>query len=333
MVLIMTIYDIAKEAGVSASTVSRVITGSAKVKQETKDRVNAILQKHNFVPDQNARVLVSGASKLIGIVIEDIRIDHHTSIAYFIESKLREIGYCGIILNSGSQLNHINSCINILVKRKVEAIILVGSRYQDEEVLKSIQKNFPKGPALLLNGHSQMDNMWSIVIDEEDGVRQCVEKLYSIGKRNIAYIQKPTTASGQRKKNGYIGKMLELGYTEENLLIVDSSPNIEDGYLNTMKALYHDKNIDGIIYSEDIIAVGGIKALLSVGKSIPDDVAVISINNSIYCDIVSPRLTSLNTAMEELSTVSVKLLQDVLQGNNPDKTTTIKLDIVLRETT
>ncbi len=329
----MTIYDIAKEAGVSASTVSRVITGKVKVKKETKDKINEILKKHNFIPDQNARILVNGASKLVGIILEDIRMGHHTSITYEIEEKLAEIGYCGIILNSGSNIEQIDNCIKILANRKVEAIIFVGSLYQKTDVINSIEKNFPKNPTILLNGFAECNNMWNIVIDELNGVSKCVELLYSKGKRKIAYIQKPRTASGERKKHGYINKMLELGHKEEELIIIDSEPTVEDGYLSAMKALYRDKNIDAFICSEDLIAVGAIRALSSIGKKIPEEVSIVGINNSIYCDVVTPRLTSLNTALDELGKVSVNLLIDILNGKDPIKTTTIGLDIVIRETT
>lgn len=329
----MTIYDIAKEAGVSASTVSRVITGNVKVKKETQDKVNELLSKYDFVPDPNAQGLVSGSSKLVGIVLEDIRNEHHTSIAYVIENKLREKGYCGIILSSGAKFVEIEDCISTLVQRKVDGIILVGSLFQDEKIIDCINTNFPSGPTILLNGEYSSENLWSIVINEFEGVYKCVDLLYNSGKRNIAYIQKPRTASGERKRDGYIKKMVELGYPKESLVIIDAEPSIESGYLCTMKAFYTDKTIDAIIYSEDLIAIGGIKALHALNKSIPGDVAVIGIDNSIYCDIITPRLTSLNTALEELGRVSINLLLDILDGENPPKTKYLDIDIVIRETT
>ncbi len=329
----MTIYDIAKEAGVSASTVSRVMSGKVDVKPETKERVRRIVDKYNFVPDASARNLVNGTTQLVGILVEDVRNGHHASITYAIDSKLRENGYCGIILNSGNETEEIDSCLGTLAQRKVEGVLLVGSLYQREDVIESLKKNFPSTPAILLNGQSNADTFWNVVIDEHKGVRDCVEMLKCKGKKQIAYIQKPWTASSLRKKEGFIAGMRVEEDAAQTLMIFDSEPTAESGYMVTMQAFYTHKDIDAIIYSEDLMAVGGVQALRALGKSIPHEVSVMGIDNSFYCDIVEPRLSSLDTKFEELGTVATKLLIKILNGNQPPKLTKIDCSIVVRETT
>ena len=97
----MTIYDIAKEAGVSASTVSRVINNKPGVRKETKKKIQQLLAKYNYSPNEAARGLVTQASKIIGILVDDIRTIHHTDGAYIIERELVKLGYCCIIFNTG----------------------------------------------------------------------------------------------------------------------------------------------------------------------------------------------------------------------------------------
>ena len=97
----MTIYDIASEAGVSASTVSRVINNKKGVNLETSDRVERLLKKYHFEPNASAQGLVSHSSKIIGIMMSDIRTSHHAEGAYFIEQQLQKSGYACIIINSG----------------------------------------------------------------------------------------------------------------------------------------------------------------------------------------------------------------------------------------
>ena len=97
----MTIYDIAKEAGVSASTVSRVINNKPGIKAETRHKIQELLKKYNYTPDAAARGLVMQSTKMIGILIVDIRVTHHTESAFVIEKELTKLGYCCITMNTG----------------------------------------------------------------------------------------------------------------------------------------------------------------------------------------------------------------------------------------
>ncbi|ONI40598.1 hypothetical protein AN640_08690 [Candidatus Epulonipiscium fishelsonii] len=329
----LTIYEIAKEAGISASTVSRVINGNERVKKETREKVIEILNKYNFTPDQTARGLASGFSKLVGIAIEDIRNGHHNSIAFDIENKLRENGYFGIIVNTTANLNLITECVEGLINRNVEGIVFLGSLYQDSNIMEMLKCKFSKKPILLVNGEYVADNLWSLIINEFDGVGKCVELLFNQGKKNIAYIQKPTTASGFRKKEGFIQKMVQLGFKKDELCIINAQPNIEAGFDATIQAFSIKKNINGIIYSEDLLAVGGLKALNMLQKSVPNDVAIIGIDDSIYSEITTPRITTLNPCLNILGEKSANILMDILKGKTPPKYTIIETNIVIKETT
>ena len=98
----MTIYDIAREAGVSASTVSRVINDKPGVAKDKRERVQALLAKHQYVPNEAARGLVTSSSRMIGILLADIRQEHHISGAYYIANELSGRGYSSLVMNAGS---------------------------------------------------------------------------------------------------------------------------------------------------------------------------------------------------------------------------------------
>ncbi len=329
----ITIYDIAKEAETSTTTVSRVISGKGKFKPETVERINRVLRKYDFAPDYNAQGLVNGGSKLIGILTEDIRNQHLNSISHNIESQLRENGYCAVIMNTSNENYRIDTCIDILSKRKVEAIVLVGSLYENTAVRNSIVKHFAKGPVIMVNGKSDLSNVWSIIANEHNGIYRCVDLLKSTGKKHIAYIQKPSTASSLRKREGFIAKMLELGYKEENLNIIDCELDINDAYKNTIKLMKKSPETDGIIYSSDLLAFGGVDALLDLGKRIPEDVAVIGVNNSDYTEMSKPKITSLDTRMDILGKISAELVIDILNGKKPKPSTMVELEIAVKQTT
>ena len=125
----MTIYDIAKEAGVSGSTVSRVINNRPGINAETRKRVQAVLAKYDYSPDEAARGLVSRNSGMIGILVSDIRNLHYIEGAYIIEEKMLESGYCSIILNTGDDSSGRAGYIKLLASRRVKGAVLIGSSF------------------------------------------------------------------------------------------------------------------------------------------------------------------------------------------------------------
>lgn len=149
----MTIYDIAKEAGVSASTVSRVINNRPGVSIEVRRKVQRILKKYDYFPSETARGLVNQTSKIIGILVDDLRTSHHTEGAYIIERELAKLGYCCIILNTGTDDKSKADYLKVLKQRRVDGAVLMGSSFQSQEVEKAITKYLPNRPVVMANGY------------------------------------------------------------------------------------------------------------------------------------------------------------------------------------
>ena len=170
----MTIYDIAELAGVSASTVSRVINNKPGIKEATRQKVKALLREYNYTPDENARGLVNKNTKLIGIMIADIRSAHHTDLTYVVEKYLRNKGYCGIILNAGSKTEEMEEAVRLLAKRRVDGVLIVGSVFQNDKVKNAISEHFANIPVVFANGEFNLPNVYCVIVDECDGVERFV---------------------------------------------------------------------------------------------------------------------------------------------------------------
>lgn len=125
-----TIYEIAEKAGVSTSTVSRVINNYPYIKKETREKVQKILKEFKYIPNDTARSLVNKSSRMIGVLISDIRTTHYTEGVYYIQQEFSEKGYSCLIYNTGTDPEKQASYIQLLRQRKVEAVILIGSIYQ-----------------------------------------------------------------------------------------------------------------------------------------------------------------------------------------------------------
>ncbi len=199
----VTIYDIAREANVSASTVSRVINGKAGVNEQTRNRVLELLQKHHYTPNESARGLVNRASKLVGILIADIRNLHHMEGAYYIQSELEKQGYCGIVMNTGTGPEGLSRALSNLERRQVDGAVLMGSIFQNEVTAEAIANHLDQIPVIMINGYLDLPNCYCVLSEERDGVRECVNVLVSMGRKRIAYITNAPTPSNDLKQEGF----------------------------------------------------------------------------------------------------------------------------------
>lgn len=327
----MTIYDIAREAGVSASTVSRVINEKPGVNPETRERVRALLKAHRYVPNEAARGLVTHSSRLVGVLVADIRNQHHIEGAYYIAKELTRLGYCALVLNTGNSDEERAAGIRMLETRKVEAAVLMGSIFQTEAVRAAIADSLPDAPVFMLNGELDLPNVYSVLSDDRAGTADCVAYLARRGRKRVAFLVDQPTPSSRLKQAGY-----EEGAAAANiptLVISGVEGSVEGGYEATKALLAQHTEIDGVIASLDIIACGALRAIAESGRRVPQDVAVIGTDNSVYCEICSPRLTSLNTMVFESGVAIAHKLVDCLEGRRTSRRTMLFTDLVERAST
>ena len=140
----VTIYDIARIAKVSASTVSRAISGNAPVKKATQERIFKIMREYNYIPNAAARALVTQSSRMVGVLVTDLRTTQHTSGIYYIERELSANGYSCLIYNTGRREEDWVRYIRMLSEREVDAAILMGAIYQSETVRQALQTHLPQ---------------------------------------------------------------------------------------------------------------------------------------------------------------------------------------------
>lgn len=328
----VTIYDIAKIADVSPSTVSRVINNRPNVKEATRRRVMALLEQYDYSPNETARSLVTQSSRMIGILISDIRTTHHTDGIFYLQRALSEQGYSCLIYNTGMNAAEQTQYIQAIEQRKVDAAVLMGSIYQTNHMKEAICRYLPSTPVFICNGYLDLPNVYGIIADERDGVADCVKLLAGKGRQNTAFIVDRATPSNLLKQAGYEeGVARFCGGAEP--IIIRSGPTTEDIYRATQELMGAHPDINGIICSEDLLAVIGIRALVEMGVRIPDDVAVIGINNSRYTELCTPTLTSLDNMLYDLSLTIVEDVSNVLQGKHISKKVMIYSKIVERQST
>lgn len=336
----MTIYDIAKAAGVSASTVSRVINNKPGINEKTREKIQKILDEENFSLNQTARGLSTQSTKMIGILLEDIRISHHTESAYIIEQEMTKHGYTCLTFSTGPSKERKAEYIRLLEQRRVDGAILIGSMFGAKEVAKSIGKHLSDIPIVIANGYIDLPNVFGVLVNEEQGVMDCVKLLEQKGKRKIAFLQDHDTPSNNAKRAGFEHSMLLRGFQKDEILVYslengDLNPEytIENGKNLTKMALEEHPDIDGIIYSVDLFAVGGLEYMEEKGISVPDQISIMGIDNTLYGKVCRPRLTTLNNKLLETSRYASRMLLEALEQKEISHKIMLFTDIIERETT
>jgi len=314
----MNLHDIAREAGVSIATVSRVINNSPLVTEETRRRVQEIIDKYSYTPNALARGLIQKTTKTIGVLAIDIRHPYFSFVVHSTERQLSCYGYNTFLCNTGGKLEEKIKYIQALLEKKVDGLIFVGSVYKEKKDNKHIINASSKVPVILLNNHIHADNIYSILCDDRKGTYEAAKYLISTGRKNIIYIHSSNTFSGLSKKRGYKDAIRESGIGKgmERIINADlDSASLPEKIISE----YKREKFDGIITSDDILANIAISTLYKMHIKVPDDVSVIGYNDSSICSFTYPSLSSVNSQMEELGIEGARLMDSILKGNRPDK--------------
>lgn len=330
----MTIYDIAREAGVSPSTVSRVINDKPGVNRERRRKIKELLERYHY--NANAEVQAPGThhSRVVGILVADVRTAHHMEGVYHIANELARNGYYSFVLNAGENDIERVENIRILKRQQVEAVVLIGSIFQSECLKTAIVEYLPQAPIFMLNGFIDLPNVYAVLSDERSGVEDCVKLLASKGHRNIVFIRDRLTPSTLLKTEGFQNGMVALGWRANDLWIYTEESGTQDiAYTVMRRALIEHPQLNGVICTLDIMACGVLRALREQVRQVPRDVSVMGIDNSVYAELCTPRLSSLDNMIMDSSVSIAHKLIDHLTGRPTNQRTVLYTNIVERETT
>lgn len=328
----MNIYDIAREAGVSIATVSRVLNHKASVSPATRARVEQVLAQHNYTPSAIAQGMVSKSLRTVAVLTVDIRFPHYANTAYTIEREFSRRGYDVLLCNTGGDRDTVLRYLRGVVKKQVDGIVLVGSVFNaichGEEMRSLLQR----APLVLANGKLDLPNASSVLVDDRQGIGMAVEHLVGRGRRHLFYIQDKYTASAEDKRRGFV-EALERAGLDPAGRVFRTHDTLADGMEAARAILAGDLPCDAIVCGEDLTAVGALKALLRAGVAVPGQVAVTGYNNSAYAQLCEPPLTTVDNKGEQAARLCVQLLESCIEKGGTATTVTVQPQLVLGETT
>lgn len=333
----MTIYDISEKAGVSIATVSRVLNGSSSVSEKTRQKVLDIIEQYGYTPNAFARGLGLNTMKTIGIMCADSSDLYLAKAVYYIEQKLRANGYDSLLCCTGYELASKAASMNLLITKKVDSIILVGSNfvYEKDQDNRYIAEAAAQIPVMVLNASMDAPNVYSVMSDDYASMYEATRQMLSDGIEDILYFYNSHSYSGKKKLAGFRAAMADAHPGQEPLIEFyhDSHEDIH-AMVRHLKAV-QDKGIGfhGVIAADDNLALAAVKYAAEAGLRIPEDFCVIGYNNSMLAECCEPELTSIDNKLETLCQHLITTLLGILEGREMPKKTLFSGEIIRRGTT
>ena len=312
----MNIYDIARIAGVSIATVSRVVNGSDKVSEKTRKRVLEIIDQTEYKPNAFAQGLGLNTMHTVGILVPDISDIYMSSAVSFLEQQLHQNGYECILSCSGFVPERKHSHVQMLLSKHIDALILVGSTYAGSgdapQETDYIREAAQQVPVFLINGVVDGDNICCCVCNDRSTVYDAVQGLIRSGRRRILFLSDSGSYSARQKHAGYEQALLDAGIPVDNDLVMRIRKNriheVRDLLLSRSDLVF-----DAVMCVEDALAVGVVKYAAAKHLQIPSDLSIIGYNNSVLAVASQPELTSIDSRLSDMCSDTVSHLIRKLQ--------------------
>lgn len=320
----ISIEDIAREAGVSTATVSRVINKSPRVRPQTAEKVEAVMRQYNYLPNGIARSLASKTSKTIGIIVSDITNPVYSEMIRSIQDEAERHDYVTIICNSDENMQKEFEFIDLLLEKQVVGVIFPGGRGIGDKYNGHIVKLSQKVPVVLANEYLEGPNIYSIICDKEKGAYEMTRHLLGLGHTRIAMITGYSNYNPTIEKyRGYKKALEDCGLAVGDDLLIYADYQMLGGYKAALKLMRLAVPPTAILAGNDLMAIGAMRALQRHGIRVPQDMAIagyddIKINNYFY-----PALTSVSQDINEIGHRAAKTLIAVLDKSDsiPNKQT------------
>ncbi len=312
----LSIKDVAKLAGVSVATVSRVMNKKVFVKEETTKKVLDAIEKTGYKPNAIARSLKVKNTKSIGIIIPDISSHFFPDVVRGIEDIANEYSYNIILCNTDLNREKEKEYFDVLVEKQVDGIVYMSNTITDEIA----DKMASVGIEILLIS-TDYKELSSITIDNVKAAEDAVKYIISKGVRDIALIGGEMTDpnAGLPRFNGYVKALSEAGISINKDYILEGNYKYESGYEGAKKLLSLKQRPRAIFAASDEMAIGVIRAGLESGYRIPDELMVVGFDDIDMSRMVYPSLTTISQPLYEMGCEGMKLLAKKLHGEKVEQ--------------
>lgn len=336
----ISIRDIARECNVSVATVSRVLNNSGSVKEETRKLVQDVIDRYNYRPNELARGLYTQRTKSIGVILPEITNHFFAKVFLEIEKAAIEYGQTVFLCNTLSD-NALQDFYTLrLSEKQVDGLLLLGGRANETKTniqyVKLLKDVIYPTPVVIINGKldNYYDNCASVSSDEHEAMFQALAYLTGLGHRKIAFLGgKRGIMSTDIKLKALEKAKNSYDYTIKEEWIKVSNYTYQGGEQSMLELLKEKELPTAIIAINDEVAAGIVNTCISKGYNVPGDFSVLGFDNSSISTITMPKITTISHPYEELGSIAVDFLNNMI-NDKPLKGVTnisLKMSIVERE--
>lgn len=309
----VTIEDVARHAGVSIRTVSRVINQRPDVAAATRNRVQAVIEQLGYRPNTLARSMITGQTMTVGVVLPDIANPFFSRAIRGCEDFLNQAGYSIFLCNTDEDLAKEQEYLALLLDRRVDGVIVWGSRSEGDVLAAAVGTELP---VVTVDCHAFNGNVVNINVQNTAGARIATGHLAAAGHRRIGFLAGPVTRlTARRRLNGYLEAMTSAGLPPFVApLVGEAIPSVLQGYEGARQLLAAPERPTALFAYNDLMAAGALLATRYFNLRVPDDVAIVGFDDILMAAMVDPPLTTIRIQQYELGKLTGAKILELLTG-------------------
>lgn len=323
-----TLKDVAKETGLTVTTVSRVLNNRGYISDDTRQKVYAAMKKLNYRPNEVARSLSKQTTNTIGVIVPHVRHPYFSELISNLENEASKRGYKIILCNTQDKKNKQKEYLEMCTSNRVAGIILCSGSISVEE-FDSINMPLITLERYLENGTA------SVECDNYQGGKLAAEHLIKAGCKNLLHISgvHETNMPADNRANGFIDVCEKMGVSHKEIATNLYQYNSLEYHDFLEKAISENRNVDGIFASSDLIAAQILQVCGKLGISVPKDIKLVGFDDVNIASLTTPRITTIHQPIKEMAEMAVELLINAAEGKVVAKRSLLPVCVVKREST
>lgn len=327
-----TIADVARLAGVSTATVSRVLHGTARVSDPVRERVEAAIRRLNYSPSSIARSLATGRTATLGIIVADITNPFFLEIVRGVDAAAARAGYSVFICCSDQDRTRERSYLDALRRRRADGVILAGPhslREEDRDLASA-------APLVLVNSQRRGLPVPAIISDSRQGAYLATRHLIDLGHRRLLHLSGPTDpdfSSTSDRQAGFLAAARAAGLLVEPDQVEPCGATLTGGEAAMKRLLARHRPPFAVFAYNDVAAIGALRACRAAGLRVPEDVSLVGFDNVLPTEYTDPPLTTVNQQKFRMGEEAVVLLLRLIGGESGADDVVLPCDLVVRGST
>jgi LacI family transcriptional regulator len=327
----MTLAQVARKAGVSSATVSRVLNNASIVKNTTRARVMRAAKELNYHPNLHARSLAQGQSRTLGIILSNMENPFFFDIFQVLESYARARGYEAVVANTGYRSEQLVSSVRLMIGWRVAAIAAIVSE-MDEDLIQTITDS--RVPCVFYDVGKPSRNITNVRVDYRKGVEKTVEYLHELGHERIAFIGHHAALGPINERRSAFLDAVSKFASRAQVRVSDAADGLQGGRQAARELLASGFQPTAILCVNDFMAVGVLRELRERGIRVPQDVSVTGFDNISLSEFCSPPLTTVHIPREQIGRMIFEsLVPDAKKSRPKGREILIDPELVVREST